>query len=124
VLRGPISHGRIATFSLVALAPTGFCPHEGIGTLADFAVDYGLLQQIQKSLGTLKNELSKIEAVPHAANWGHGGIDSALGSFAGNWSHHRGNLVNSAGAMAKNALQTVTETQQYDTTLQQQLTRK
>ena len=95
----------------------------GSGTLADFVVDYGLLQQTHQALTTLTSEFSNIDAVPKAANWGHSGISAAMGSFAGNWSDHRSRLVHSMEAMTRNVHQTVTETQQFDSAYQHQLTR-
>jgi hypothetical protein len=90
--------------------------------MADFTVDYGVLQQIEKALTSLKSEFSNIDAVRHAANWGHSDIDSKMGSFASNWSHHRQKLLGSMDAMLKNVHETLTGTDQYDTKLQHQLT--
>lgn len=47
-----------------------------------------------------------------------------MGDFAGNWSDHRAKLVASMEAMAKNANECRTATDQYDSKMQQYLTGK
>lgn len=90
--------------------------------MADFVVDYSLLEQVENTLNSLMNEFNGINAVPGAADWGDGGISSAMGDFAGNWSQHRENMVKSMSAMAGHARDTRTGTDQWDTKNQQQLT--
>jgi hypothetical protein len=89
----------------------------------DLVVDYALLEQVENTLNSLKGEFDGINAVPQAADWGHGGIASAMGDFASNWSQHRERLVASMGAMAKHARDTRTGTEQWDTTTAQQVAR-
>lgn len=91
--------------------------------MADFVVDYALLEQAENTLNGLKREFDGINAVPGVADWGDGGISSAMSDFATNWSHHRDKLVKSMEAMSKHARDTRTGTQQWDTKNQQQLTK-
>lgn len=92
--------------------------------MADFVVDYALLEQVENTLNSLKSEFDGLKAVPGAANWGDGGITSAMNDFATNWNTHREKLVKSMEAMSKHARDTRTGTEQWDTKNQQQLTKK
>ena len=92
--------------------------------MADFVVDYALLEQTENTLNGLKRQFTSIGSVPHAADWGDPRIASAMADFAGNWSDHRARLVSSMDAMAKNARECRTATDRYDTSMQQHLTRK
>lgn len=92
--------------------------------MADFVVDYALLEQVESTLNSLKGQFDSINAVPQAADWGDPRIASAMGDFAGNWSDHRAKLVASMEAMAKNANECRTATDQYDSKMQQYLTGK
>lgn len=92
--------------------------------MTDLCVDYGLLQQVENTLNSLKREFSNIDAVKHSANWGDGGIESAMGSFASNWSDHRQKVVGSIDAMIKNAHECRTKTDDFDTGMAQHLTKK
>jgi hypothetical protein len=89
--------------------------------VADFAVDYALLEHVENTLNSLKSEFDGINAVPQAADWGHPSITSAMGTFASNWSDHRATMVGSMGAMAGHARDTRTGTSQWDTGMQQKL---
>jgi hypothetical protein len=89
--------------------------------VADFVVDYSLLEQVENTLNSLKGEFDGINAVPGAADWGDGGISSAMGHFAGNWTQHRDQVVKSMGAMSSHARDTRTGTDQWDTKNQQTL---
>lgn len=88
---------------------------------ADFAVDYAMLEQTESTLNSLKSEFDGINAVPQAADWGDGGIASAMNDFAGNWSVHRKRLVASMESMAKHAGEVRTGTGQWDTQMGQQV---
>jgi hypothetical protein len=92
--------------------------------MPDFSVDYALLDQVESTLSSLKSEFSNIDALPRSARWGDGGIESAMGSFASNWSDHRQQLISSLDAMIKNAHECRTQTGQYDTCLAQDLTKQ
>jgi hypothetical protein len=126
------AHGRIATVrppwyvwpvfghgenSLIACL-------KGLRIMPDFCVDYALLEQVENTLNNLKREFSNIDALRHTADWGDGGIESAMGSFASNWSIHREKLMGSLDAMIKNAHECRTQTDQYDTSMAQHLTKK
>ncbi len=93
-------------------------------TTPDLSVNYTLLQQVESTLNTLKREFGNIDAVQHATDWGDGGIESVMGSFASNWSHHRSKVVGSLDAMIKNAHEVRTQTDHYDTCMAQDLTKK
>ena len=92
--------------------------------MADLVVDYGLLEQTENTLNSLKREFGNIDALRDSANWGDGGIGSAMGDFAGNWSDHRQKLVGSMDAMIKNVHETRTQTDQFDTCMAHDLTKK
>ena len=92
--------------------------------MADFVVDYALLQQVENSLNSLKREFEGINAVSHAADWGDGGIGSAMGDFASNWSYHRQQLMKSMDSMTKQVRETHVATNQWDAKNQQALTKK
>ena len=91
--------------------------------MVDFAVNYDTLQQVEKTLNSLKNEFNGIHTVPHAATWGDDRIGSAMGDFAGNWNDHRHKLLTSMEAMAKQARNTRTGTAEWDTQMAQQVTK-
>lgn len=91
--------------------------------MPNFVVDYALLQNVENTLNSLKNEFQGINAVPGAADWGDGGISSALGDFASNWTHHREKMVKSMHAMAGHARDTRTGTDHWDTQNQQKLSK-
>lgn len=91
--------------------------------MADFVVSYALLEQVENTLNQLKGQFDNINAVPDAADWGDDRIASAMKDFAGNWKHHRQQLVSSMEAMAANARATRTGTDHYDTKMQQQLSK-
>lgn len=91
--------------------------------MADFAVDYAMLEQVENTLNSLKSEFDGIDAVPDAADWGDDRIASAMGDFAGNWNDHRQKLLASMDAMAKHARDTRTGTGHWDTQMAQQVTK-
>lgn len=86
---------------------------------ADFAVNYSMLEQVENQLNSLKGEFDGIDAVPHAADWGDGGIASAMNDFASNWSVHRKKLMGSMESMAKHAGEVRTGTATWDTKMGQ-----
>jgi hypothetical protein len=91
--------------------------------MADFVVNYEMLHGIQETMGRLKSEFENIDAVKNAANWGDGGISSAMGSFASNWKIHREKVLGSMEAMGKSAAECASQTSCFDTKMQQTLTK-
>lgn len=92
--------------------------------MADFVVDYAVLQRVESALNHLKNEFAGINVVPPgAAGWGDSGIASAMSDFHTNWSHHRDQLVQSMEAMISHARDTRTGTEDWDTKNQRGLTK-
>jgi hypothetical protein len=91
--------------------------------VADFVVDYAMLEQIEKTLTRLKSEFEQIDSVEDSANWGDAGIAAAMGSFASNWKDHREKLLGSIEAMGKSAYECRTQTIHFDTDMQRQVTK-
>lgn len=94
--------------------------------MADFVVDYSLLQQTESTLKDLVNQFQNIQSQEqgYVGAYGSGDIAGAMGDFAGNWSHHRGKIVDSMNALIKNVDEVLTETKKYDSGLAKQLTPK
>ena len=90
----------------------------------DLSVDYGLLQQVENTLTTLKREFGSIDALKHATDWGDGGIESVMVSFASYWSHHRSLVAGALDALIKNAHEVRSQADHFDTCLAQDLTKK
>jgi hypothetical protein len=58
-------------------------------------VDYNLLEASHKTLTSLASEFGNLQATTSGYDgaMGSGAIAGAMGSFAGNWSYHRDQLV-------------------------------
>jgi hypothetical protein len=91
--------------------------------MADFVVDYTLLQQVDKTLKDLMNQFQNIQAQEQGYAWayGSGDIAGAMNDFAGNWSYHRGQIVKSMASLSENVEEVMTETQKYDSDMAKQL---
>ncbi len=94
--------------------------------MADFVVDYALLEQVENTLTGLKKEFDGIKGQEqgYTGAYGSGDIAGAMNSFAGNWNYHRGKITESMEALAKNVHEVRTQTNEYDTDLQNQVTGK
>jgi hypothetical protein len=94
--------------------------------MADLVVDYSLLEQVESTLDGLKKEFENIQAQEHGywGAYGSGDVAGAMDDFAGNWSYHRDKIVKSMEALAKSVHEVITDTQQFDTDLQNSLTGK
>jgi hypothetical protein len=92
--------------------------------MADLVVDYSLLEQVENTLNGLKDELENItlQEQAYTGAYGSGDIAGAMNDFAGNWSYHRGKLLESMAALCKNVHDVRTETNKFDTDLQNSLT--
>ncbi len=88
----------------------------------DFVVTYSMLEQVKGTLSGLKGEFEAIDAVKHAANWGDGGIASAMDGFVSNWGDHRAKLVQSMDAMIKNTEEVLKGARDFDSQMQKQVT--
>ena len=94
--------------------------------MADFVVDYSLLQQVDKTLQDLMNQFQNIQAQEqgYTGAYGSGDVAGAMDDFAGNWSYHRGKIVDSMNALSQSVEEVMSETKKYDSGLAKQLTPK
>ncbi|HEV2243346.1 MAG TPA: hypothetical protein VGR98_20040 [Streptosporangiaceae bacterium] len=92
--------------------------------MADFVVDYSLLQQVDKTLKDLVNQFQSIQTQEHGYTgaYGSGDVAGAMDDFAGNWSYHRGKIVDSMNALSQSVEEVMSETQKYDSGMAKQLT--
>lgn len=94
--------------------------------MADFVVDYTLLENVENTLNRLHSEFGNIQAQEqhYSAAWGSGDIASAMNGFATNWSYHRSQMLKSMEALAKDVHTVRSETKQYDQHLKSEVTKK
>jgi hypothetical protein len=94
--------------------------------MADLVVDYTLLEQVENTLTGLKNEFQNIQAQEqgYTGAYGSGDVAGAMDDFAGNWSYHRGKIIDSMDALAKSVNEVRTQTSKFDGDMQRQLTGK
>jgi hypothetical protein len=92
--------------------------------MADFVVDYSLLQQVDKTLKDLVNQFQNIQAQEqgYTGAYGSGDVAGAMDDFAGNWSYHRGKIVDSMNALSQSVEDVMSESKKYDSDLAKQLT--
>lgn len=92
--------------------------------MADFVVDYSLLQQVDKTLKDLVNQFQNIQSQEqgYTGAYGSGDVAGAMDDFAGNWSYHRGKIVDSMNALSQSVEEVISETQKYDSGMARQLT--
>jgi len=91
--------------------------------MADFVVDYSLLQQVDKTLKDLVNQFQDIQAQEqgYTGAYGSGDVAGAMDDFAGNWSYHRGKIVDSMNALSQSVEEVMSETKKYDADMATQL---
>ena len=92
--------------------------------MADFVVDYSLLQQVDKTLKDLVNQFQDIQSQEQGYTWayGSGDVAGAMDDFAGNWSYHRGKIVDSMNSLIKSVEEVMSETKKFDSGMAKQLT--
>ena len=92
--------------------------------MADFVVDYFLLQQVDNTLKDLVNQFQNIQTQEHGYTgaYGSGDVARAMDDFAGNWSYHRGKIVDSMNSLIKSVEEVMSETKKYDSGMAKQLT--
>jgi hypothetical protein len=92
--------------------------------MADFVVDYSLLQQVDSTLKDLVNQFQNIQSQEQGYTWayGSGDVAGAMNDFAGNWSYHRGKIVDSMNALSKSVEEVMSETKKFDSGMAKQLT--
>jgi hypothetical protein len=92
--------------------------------MADLVVDYSLLEQVESTLDGLKKEFENIQAQEHGywGAYGSGDVAGAMDDFAGNWSYHRGKIVDSMNALSKSVEEVMAETKKFDSGMAKQLT--
>ena len=91
---------------------------------ADFAVDYPLLEQVDKTLKDLVSQFQNIQAQEqgYTGAYGSGDVAGAMNDFASNWSYHRGKIVDSMNALSKSVEEVLSETKKFDSGMARQLT--
>jgi hypothetical protein len=92
--------------------------------MADFVVDYSLLQQVDNTLKDLVNQFQNIQSQEqgYTGAYGSGDVAGAMDDFAGNWSYHRGKIVDSMNSLIKSVEEVMSETKKYDSGMAKQLT--
>lgn len=62
--------------------------------MSDLIVDYQVLEQSEQLLARLHQQIgSSSSALAADPDWGFGGVTSAMGGFYGDWSYHRGQIL-------------------------------
>ena len=94
--------------------------------MADFVVDYALLQQVENTLKDLVSQFQNIQAQEqgYTGAYGSGDVAGAMNDFAGNWSYHRGKIVDSMNSLIKSVDEILSQTQKFDADAAKQLTPK
>jgi pyridoxal/pyridoxine/pyridoxamine kinase len=92
--------------------------------MADFVVDYSLLEQVDKTLKDLAGQFQNIQTQEQGYTpfYGSGDIAGAMDDFAGNWSYHRGKIVDSMNSLSSSVEEVMTETKKFDSDMTKQLT--
>jgi hypothetical protein len=92
--------------------------------MADFVVDYSLLQQVDNTLKDLVSQFQNIQSQEqgYTGAYGSGDVAGAMDDFAGNWSYHRGKIVDSMNSLIKSVEEVMSETKKYDSGMAKQLT--
>jgi hypothetical protein len=91
--------------------------------MSDLKVDYSLLETSHKTLTSLASEFGNLEASTsgYDAAMGSGAIAGAMGSFAGNWSYHRDQLVGDMDKLDKMITESVKQFMDTDKQAAQEL---
>jgi hypothetical protein len=94
--------------------------------MPDLVVDYAMLTQVENTLKGLSQEFQNIQAQEqgYTGAYGSGDIAGAMDDFAGNWSYHRGKILQSMDSLAKSVDEVRTQASQFDTQMQNSLTGK
>jgi len=89
----------------------------------DFVVDYSLLDQVDRTLKDLVSQFQNIQAQEqgYTGAYGSGDVAGAMDDFAGNWSYHRGKIVDSMNALSQSVEEVMSETKKYDADMATQL---
>jgi hypothetical protein len=62
--------------------------------MSDLIVDYQVLEQSEQLLGRLQQQIGgSSTSLATDADWGFGGVTSAMGGFYGDWSYHRKQIM-------------------------------
>jgi hypothetical protein len=93
---------------------------------SDLKVDYQLLESVSNTMTGLTNELQNMESGYSGYDWalGSGDVAGAMGSFAGNWAYHRGQILNNMGNLNNMVQEAAKEFKKTDSTLSSALTKK
>jgi hypothetical protein len=90
---------------------------------ADLKIDYELYETSNSKLTYLSSQLQDIQAqqAEYDGALGSGDISGAMDNFAGNWSYHRGQIVNNINNLTKMVQQALTDFPKTDRELAQSL---
>jgi hypothetical protein len=91
----------------------------GGGALSDLKVDYGILEQTEKTLSTLYSEFENCQAQERVYDpeWGSGDVKNAMDGFTNNWNQHRTRLLGTIKSTGQLVSQTLQSFQQTDAKL-------
>jgi hypothetical protein len=94
--------------------------------MSDLKVDYGILQETEKTLTSLHTEFSNIKTQERVydSEWGSGDVEGAMHSFTNNWDDHRKKLLSAIESVGKLVSESVETFQKADGKLATSLTKK